>query len=385
MFEPSIIKALKASFNDSKTYYQTLHEFAQGKDSFFDKYMGGHIIVGYQACKDAYRTPTIFGRSRLNLPSSFFDGCDNQQIFRGYEVLTAMSIFLNVGETYAPRRQRLLAQLSRGKQALDSGKITQLAVQHMESIPHSNEIDLFELSLRRYASECATLALIGTTQVPFEITKDALLAAYFFDGKRVSRPHVLDALSAIDRLATWIAKQHNIDRITESDLIADLVLLYIASHESMAYLLYTCFKQLSYETDISRLYSPTIQRDFVQEAIRLDAPVQNSGRIALFDTQIGSTQIKAGDKVYLHVGAANHDPRAFDSPECFREQRENPHLAFGWGNTLCVGSEYATHCSITYINQALRLFSSVKYSNKKTIFDHGLSARGLKNAYFTFN
>lgn len=384
MSEPSIIAALKTGFRDSKIYYDALRSFGRMKGSFFDKYLGGHIIIGYQDCQDIYRNTKDFGRSRLVFPEDFFVGTKGRRANEGYHTFKSMSIFQNSGEVYAERRQRLLAVLGTAKRAMAKGIVGNIACHHIEHIPKDEEVDIFSTSLRRYAAQCANVALIGKAQAPDQVQADALTTANFLDGKRASKPHVLDALDAIDRLAEWISMKHGISRNNEYELVADLVLLYVAAHESLAYLLYTSLVQLTNEAVVDRSHQRNGLTSLVTEAIRIDSPVQMGGRVALANVRISDAEVRAGEKVYLHLGAANRDGRIFENPDSFMENRSTPHLAFGWGPTRCVGSEYATACALEYLNALLARFHRIGHAAERTVFDHGLSARGLKSAFFTF-
>lgn len=80
----------------------------------------------------------------------------------------------------------------------------------------------------------------------------------------------------------------------------------------------------------------------VEEALRLEAPVQMMGRTAAADLEIDGCPIKKGEKVGIVWGAANLDPAKFDSPSEFRLDRDaNPHVAFGHGIHRCVGEHLA--------------------------------------------
>jgi cytochrome P450 len=61
------------------------------------------------------------------------------------------------------------------------------------------------------------------------------------------------------------------------------------------------------------------------------------------DTEIGSTQLKAGDKLALFYSSANRDEAVFADPHQFDLSRSpNPHFGFGGGGThFCLGSQLA--------------------------------------------
>lgn len=384
MSEPSIVAALKAGFKDPRVYYGTLQGFGGDDGLFFDRYLNAHIVVGYQACQAIYRSPADIGRARLAFPDEFFADCDGRPARAGYEVMKAMSVFQNADAAYTSRRKRLLETVADARKLLAEGAVAAVAARHCDRAVPGSDIDWFTVSLRDFAVQCANLALLGRPEVPEAVTADALTVAYFFDGKRLSRPHVLDALDGMARLGDWIASELSLDGAADRDLIADLVLLYVAAHESLAYLLYTCLTRFASEPDLDRLRQRPALEALVAEAMRYDAPVQMSGRVALKDVAVGETAIRAGDKLYLHVGAANRDGRVFEQCHDFIEGRPHPHLAFGWGPTRCVGSEYAGACAIEYLSVLLSRFTHISHDAEQSVFDHGLSARGLKSAVFTF-
>jgi cytochrome P450 len=78
----------------------------------------------------------------------------------------------------------------------------------------------------------------------------------------------------------------------------------------------------------------------VEEALRLEAPVQGSVRVATRDAEIGGVDIPEGSRVLVLSGAANHDPDVFPDPERIDLERDNirSHLTFGKGIHLCLGA-----------------------------------------------
>jgi cytochrome P450 len=88
--------------------------------------------------------------------------------------------------------------------------------------------------------------------------------------------------------------------------------------------------------------NPTLINNAVEEILRFDTSVPFFFRIAKQDLTIGGKDITAGSVIALGLGAANHDPEKFDSPEVFDITRTpNEHLGFGSGIHFCVGAVLA--------------------------------------------
>ena len=89
--------------------------------------------------------------------------------------------------------------------------------------------------------------------------------------------------------------------------------------------------------------NPALIRTFVEEILRIEAPVQGLPRIATRDTTLGGYPIKAGQFIMLRFGAANRDERQFDNPDEVDVNREKAgmQLAFGSGVHHCIGAPLA--------------------------------------------
>jgi len=88
---------------------------------------------------------------------------------------------------------------------------------------------------------------------------------------------------------------------------------------------------------------PSRTRVFVEEALRLESPVQGLPRLVTRDTELGGYALKAGDMVMLRYGAANRDERQFPEPDLVDLEREKAgaQLAFGSGVHHCIGAPLA--------------------------------------------
>ncbi|OBR54067.1 cytochrome P450 [Paraburkholderia tropica] len=382
MQEPTIFSALKEGFRDPLIYYTKLRRLGGGQGVFFDRYVGGHVVTGYEECREVARRVDEFGRRPLSLPADFFK--DNKHATAGYKVMQAMSIFLPAGPSYSARRQRLLETFGHIKHQSVLDHVRETALCLVQQLPVVEPTEVFLGSLRPFAARCASLLVLKTGSVPDCVTEDAVTATFFFDGKRPQKEHLASAMCATDRLADWLATQLDMSRSNDAELLSDFVLLYIAAHESVAYLLYTCLRHLSTKSDgIQNALTQSAFASIVSEAIRYDSPVQMSGRVALEDVCLGKYVIRKGEHVYLHVGSANRDDKTFTRADEFDENRQARHLGFGWGPTRCVGAEFAAACATEFLTAVSARFSSLHYHAGETRFDHGLSARGLKAASFS--
>lgn len=88
---------------------------------------------------------------------------------------------------------------------------------------------------------------------------------------------------------------------------------------------------------------PKLIRTFVEETLRLEAPVQGLPRLVTRDTELGGYPLKAGELIMLRYGAANRDERQFENPDevDVERQKAGMQLAFGSGVHHCIGAPLA--------------------------------------------
>jgi cytochrome P450 len=77
--------------------------------------------------------------------------------------------------------------------------------------------------------------------------------------------------------------------------------------------------------------------------LRIDSPVQITGRTVLRDVTLAGRELPAGSRVTVLLGGANRDPEVFDEPGRFDVRRGNAreHLAFSAGAHYCLGAGLA--------------------------------------------
>jgi cytochrome P450 monooxygenase len=88
---------------------------------------------------------------------------------------------------------------------------------------------------------------------------------------------------------------------------------------------------------------PELVPEAVEEMLRISKVGESClPRYASADIEIGEVVIRAGDLVLCDHNSAGYDDRVFDEPERFDVTRSpNPHLAFSYGMTHCIGAPLA--------------------------------------------
>ena len=84
-------------------------------------------------------------------------------------------------------------------------------------------------------------------------------------------------------------------------------------------------------------------RTFVEETLRVEAPVQGLPRLVTRKTDLGGTPLEPGSLVMLRFGAANRDEREFEDPDVvdIHRAKAGRQLAFGSGIHHCIGAPLA--------------------------------------------
>lgn len=124
-----------------------------------------------------------------------------------------------------------------------------------------------------------------------------------------------------------------------------IMFLIVAGNETTRNLIGNCLHVLATRRDLFdqiRREHELIPR-FVEESLRLDAPVQVLARSVLDDTEIQDCPLHRGDRVVFGVASANRDEAVYDDPTEFRldRARMREHLAFGTGPHVCPGASLA--------------------------------------------
>jgi cytochrome P450 len=150
-----------------------------------------------------------------------------------------------------------------------------------------------------------------------------------------------------DDLLSGLAHAADADqgRISEGELIQNLILLLVAGFETTTNLLGNGVYQLLGDSDAAEALrsGDVAPAAFVEEVLRYDSPVQFAeDRHRLGPAEVGGISVTPDDHIVVLIGAANRDPRRFADPDRFWPQRpDGGPLSFGAGAHFCLGAALA--------------------------------------------
>jgi cytochrome P450 len=147
-----------------------------------------------------------------------------------------------------------------------------------------------------------------------------------------------------DLISSMLTAREAGDRLTDAEIISQCTLLLLAGNLTTTDLIGNAVNALIRHPDqLEKLRErPELMKNAIDEVLRYDSPVTNSGRIAHEDIEIDGVKIRKGESLSVSLAAANRDPAVYPDPDRFDIEREDTHhQAFGGGRHFCLGSHLA--------------------------------------------
>jgi cytochrome P450 len=170
-------------------------------------------------------------------------------------------------------------------------------------------------------------------------------------------------------------------RLSDSELLDNLVLLLVAGFETTANLfgngLRIVLADRLFAADITDGRTPIAA--FVEEVLRYDSPVQLTSRRAAEAASIGDHHVSPSEEIIVMLGAGNRDPRRFNEPHRFNPARaDGGPLSFGGGAHFCIGSALARLEAAVAFPQILARFPRLAAAGEP-VRKEGLVLRGYES------
>jgi cytochrome P450 len=145
-----------------------------------------------------------------------------------------------------------------------------------------------------------------------------------------------------DGLSLLISLNDEAEGPLDDDLLAAITcFVFMGGFETTSALIgSSLWLLLSHPDEYSRVAAnPDLISGVVNEALRLEAPIQQVRRRAKKDQIIAGCDVREGQQVILMIAAANRDPEAYPDPDRFMPERTGlPVLSFGGGLHHCLGA-----------------------------------------------
>lgn len=218
---------------------------------------------------------------------------------------------------------------------------------------------------------------------------DAQFTAYIEDRRRAPRADIMTEMAQARFADGSLPPVEDVMRIAAN--------LFTAGSETTARLMSTCLRILGDRPDLQAQVRAdrSLVPAFVEEALRLESPLQGQFRLARHATAVGGVDLPVGACAYVMVGAANRDPRQFEDPTEFRLDRANgrQHVGFGHGIHTCAGAPLARAETYVTVERFLDRTSDLRVSEghhgppdaRRYEYDPTYMLRGLRTLHLEFD
>lgn len=183
--------------------------------------------------------------------------------------------------------------------------------------------------------------------------------------------------TANDLVSLFLRSGSEDDRLSHDEIIANVVLLFLAGHETTSNMICNIILALhDHPQELACLkQNPALILNAIEECLRYDSSVQMLYRTTLEEIELAGQLIPTGTRFFLSLGAANHDPLVFTSPERVNIRRhEGRCLAFGGGIHHCMGyrlalaeMEVALHVLLTRLPDLRPITAGVRRNHRANL------------------
>ncbi len=169
--------------------------------------------------------------------------------------------------------------------------------------------------------------------------------------------------------------------ISRDELSAIVANLLVDGHEPVAHTLSNGVYELLQNPEQLRKLNdnPSLIPQTAEEFLRINPYFQYSARRATEDLELGDVSIKENERVMFMLGAANRDPKVFESPnELQLDRQENKHLSFGQGIHFCLGAALGRATTKIALEKIISTKNISTIPNQRYDWKQSVGYRGLQ-------
>ncbi len=183
-----------------------------------------------------------------------------------------------------------------------------------------------------------------------------------------------------DLLSDMIRAEEDGEKLSAEEIISQCNLLLIAGNVTTTDLIGNGTRALlDHPEQLAKLQAdPTLIKNTVEEMLRFDSPVTNSGRIANRTIELSGCPVNTGESLLASLAAANRDGAVYPDPDKFDIEREDTHhQSFGGGRHLCLGAHLARLEAQEAVLALLERFPGIKHGTGGFEYASVPSFRGM--------
>ncbi|MDA0978644.1 MAG: cytochrome P450 [Proteobacteria bacterium] len=388
---------------------------------FFMPEMNIHVVTRYDLLRDAIRRTDDFSSkfdkflniSREMQFNSLSDAQKAEAMKINSQMIEVPPTMLTLDEPEHTRYRSLVSKLFTGTQVKKSeGDVRRVIAKSIENMKGQGSDDFMSIFAfpvpleiisdrlgipqenREFFYRAATAAAAGLKLSPIsgEELVERMQLALDLQKLLVS---LVEARKADPRedMITILATStlEDLDRpLTHGEILSILGQFLVAGHETTTSTFGWGMLALCDQPDIQDKIrgNEKLIRTFVEETLRIEAPVQGLPRLVTRDTELGGYPLKEGDLVMLRYGAANRDERQFENPDQVDVEREKAgmQMAFGSGVHHCIGAPLARQELNIGFHELLSHFKDFRLdmSKGRPQADPSFILRGLPELHVTW-
>ena len=367
----------------------------------FMEQMGMYLVTGYDQAREILLSPDRFS-SQVNIPSRHSIAATKIVEEEGYgrgapalqnadqPVHTAHRNLVN--EAFRPKRIRQMSEYV--------NKIVEELLNEIQKT--GNQADI----VREFSVPLPLIVIADQLGIPreqyrtFKEWSDAWLEGL---GSDLSEERMIHNAKLVVDMQLYLAErieerrsepkedilsdlaQANVDgqSVTTKTVMAIVEQLLVAGNETTTNGIAAGINMLACDKALHRRLknNPELVKEFVEEVLRTEAPVQCLFRRAIDDEEISSVKIPAESVVMVHYGAASRDESRFVNADSFDLDRpkKGAHLAFGSGIHHCIGSELARVEMAAAFSAFTQRFSSIDLIDEDVAYHATFALRGIQS------
>ena len=190
--------------------------------------------------------------------------------------------------------------------------------------------------------------------------------------------------SGEDLISGLLASEIDGENLSMDEMVSTCILLLNAGHEATAFALGNGINAIIDEgLDVAKLDDPEFVPKVVEEVLRFDPPLHIFERFAKDDVDVFDHSFKKDQEIGLLLAAANRDPIAFNNPNRFEPERQNPgNVSLGAGVHFCVGAPLARMEMKIALRELFKHFPKLKLA-RKPIYSDRYHFHGFNELWIT--